>query len=460
MHMQNLAETRHGLRPEVQERASGTCGKRSAPAWIGGRLGLSLIGGMMMVACGASGEQETPAPTPTATPAPAVTWHQDIQPLVERVCARCHMEGGVAPSQFSDYATASARAATLASYVTSGYMPPRAADPTCSPYHYWQRTTLTDEERQLFATWAELGAPEGKAETAPEPVEYLNTLDDADTVLRLPSQHFPTFDETGNQYACYVVSQGQAEAFFATGFDADVDRGEILHHIVLYKGHFPEDGTVPVDDFSKGWDCMEGGLDGDWSFVAAWAPGGGPILLPEGTGLRVNPEDWLVMQMHYFKSSPDAEKIGDQSGYKLRTVPAVERELYYMAFGNNGFTIPAGDPNYSYPSSFVMPPGYGTLRIYGVFPHMHVLGTRYEYTVRDRQETSCVLRGEWDFHNQMTYMLETPIDLEPGMEATFTCTWDNSASNPNQHTQPPVDISYGERTQEEMCFGFTLATLE
>jgi len=418
---------------------------------VSAMLGLGLLMG-----CGASGE-ESPTPTPSPTPAPAVTWHKDIKPMVDQVCARCHVEGGVAPSQFSDYATASARAATLSAYVTSGYMPPRSADPTCRDYQYSERMSLSDEQRQLFATWAELGAPEGNPATAPAPVEYEDMLLDADKEVTLPRVHYPTFDASGNQYACYVVDPGRVDPTYLTAFDAKVDRGEIVHHLVLYKGNFPE-GQTPTD-LSQGWDCMSG-QSGDWTMLAAWAPGGGPVVLKEGLGIKLEPTEMLVLQMHYYNSFDGADQIGDQSGYRLRTEPMVDHELYYLAFGPSDFYIPAENPNYSSTTSFTMPPGYGNLTVYGVFPHMHLLGTHYHYGLVSRGKSSCVLDGPWDFHNQQTYMFREPVVLSPGDTAQFTCTWDNSSANPNQVNDPPVNITYGERTQEEMCFGFTLATLE
>ena len=46
-------------------------------------------------------------------------------------------------------------------------------------------------------------------------------------------------------------------------------------------------------------------------------------------------------------------------------------------------------------------------------------------------------------------------DFSPGDTVKVTCTWDNSAENPNQQNDPPVDVGFGEHTDDEMCFGFT-----
>jgi len=51
------------------------------------------------------------------------------------------------------------------------------------------------------------------------------------------------------------------------------------------------------------------------------------------------------------------------------------------------------------------------------------------------------------------------LALETGDEIGFECTWNNSTSNPHLFHDPPIDIGYGERTDEEMCFAFTLITI-
>lgn len=422
--------------------------------------------GLMLTAlsaCSGSGDDDddsaSPTPTPTVTPAPAVTWYGDVKPLVDRVCANCHVEGGVGPTVFTDYETASARATTLAAYVTSGYMPPKSADPSCREYQYSERHTLSPEEKALFQQWADLGAPKGDPANATDVEPFEVGLPNANLVVTIPRQHSPTFDESGNEYYCYVVDQGREQTVFLDGFDTLVDRPEIVHHIVLYKGTWGDE-TPPEDALTDGWECMHSS-PGDWSMIAAWAPGGGPIILPEGYGIRLEPNEMLAIQMHYFKSSENAALLTDQSGYQLRTRTSADKEAYYLGFGEADFVIPAGDSNYAYDTTFVMPPGYGNLKIFGVFPHMHVLGKRFDYTVsRGRGDSECILAGEYDFHNQLTYMLREPYEVKPGDTITFTCTWDNSAGNPNQQFSPPVDITYGEGTQDEMCFGFTIASLE
>ena len=46
-----------------------------------------------------------------------------------------------------------------------------------------------------------------------------------------------------------------------------------------------------------------------------------------------------------------------------------------------------------------------------------------------------------------------------GDEIYFECTWDNSSNNPNAYYDTPQNVGYGERTDEEMCYAFTLISI-
>jgi len=90
---------------------------------------------------------------------------------------------------------------------------------------------------------------------------------------------------------------------------------------------------------------------------------------------------------------------------------------------------------------------------------MHVLGKRYRVWAEDDFSETCIAQGDYDFDNQLSYQLKEPVTVGNGQTLGLECTWDNGASNPEQFYDPPQDIYYGERTDEEMCFAFVLGEL-
>ena len=220
-----------------------------------------------------------------------------------------------------------------------------------------------------------------------------------------------------------------------------------------------KDNELAGYDEETGVDCINNvGVNAD-RMLAAWAPGLLPVRLPEGRGIQLSPSQNLVLQMHYFDDG-SYDGTPDQSGYALETAASVDVPLIMLPAGANNFNIPAGAEAHSHSESFTLPQGVGG-KIYTTFPHMHVLGSGYNMTIEhsDGSET-CVSSGDaYDFDNQLSYALIEPIAVVGGDTLHQSCTWNNSTSNPDLIHDPPIATSYGERTDEEMCFTFLLASL-
>jgi hypothetical protein len=117
--------------------------------------------------------------------------------------------------------------------------------------------------------------------------------------------------------------------------------------------------------------------------------------------------------------------------------------------GPTSFRIPPGDEEYT--ARFNFTNSYVDIYIHGVFPHMHRLGSSYEATIRHADGTEdCLVRGDWDFENQMTYMYDEPVRFEIGDSWRSRCTWDNSEGE--------EAVGFGESTDQEMCFFFSYVT--
>src|SRR5689334_22595568 len=87
---------------------------------------------------------------------------------------------------------------------------------------------------------------------------------------------------------------------------------------------------------------------------------------------------------------------------------------------------------------------------------MHLLGKDIELTATqpDGRVTSLVRGPEWDYNWQEQYDLKTPLKLPKGTLLRVRATFDNSTGNPNNPSNPPKDVQYGEQTTDEMCFVF------
>lgn len=386
---------------------------------------------------------------------PAVSWYVDIEPLVQKSCASCHDGAGVGKVNLTDAATAQSMADVMAGYVSAGLMPPPSSDPDCRSYGGDERMTLTEDEKALISAWAEAGAPLGDPDNAPAPVTWGTRIDDPDVVLTMPIAHELQVDLDGNEYFCTVVDNPLDEDAWITGLDVAIGNASVAHHMLLVVDEGGDAGDAYGDtDGSDGFDCRNPIMENDWRVLHAWAPGMDATLLPEGTGLPIEAGAQIVIQMHYFALGDTGGTL-DQSGYKLKlTTDRPDVEINMDAIGPAGFRISAGEAEHTETDSYLNE--YLDVTAFGVFPHMHLLGTSYKnwITESDGSET-CMVEGDYSFDHQAFYIFDEPVLLGVGDTWNGSCTWDNSTSNPNQYNDPPEDVRYGEGTNQEMCYFLT-----
>lgn len=414
----------------------------------------------LILACGNDSNKiygEQPSPTEDNTEGQAeLTWTRDVQPLIEQHCVRCHHDGGQGTGDFTDFGTVEVMADLMKNAIEMGTMPPPVADPSCNDYLDSDIFYMSDESKSIFTRWVEEGKVYGSEEDAQEYDLALAKVEDPDMIIQLQQAYSPTFsdpDNPGNEYRCFSLKHNREEPFYITELHPVVDNTAIVHHLVLAKGN--ENGILPGSDAPEGIDCIDGnfvtGSYLDSAMLAGWAPGGSPIRFPENAGLLIQPDEYIVIQMHYYQSVDGGESPSDQSGYAFKTTTeAPENVIQMYPYGVYDFTIPAGDDAYTASNSYEVPYSF---TLWGVFPHMHMLGSGYELLF----DNECIIGSEqYDFNNQLSYLFEEPIQFNAGQSISMSCSWNNSSSNPYLAGQTPVDTHYGERTDEEMCFAFMM----
>jgi hypothetical protein len=67
--------------------------------------------------------------------------------------------------------------------------------------------------------------------------------------------------------------------------------------------------------------------------------------------------------------------------------------------------------------------------------------------------------GDWDFNWQGGYRYETPVHLPEGTRIDLEYTYDNSARNPRNPSNPPARVQFGEQTTDEMAVAFFTVVL-
>lgn len=405
----------------------------------------------LAAACGTSsddGEAKSTTDSAGTTAASGPTWHQDVQPMLAEQCTRCHHDGGLGPGDFTQIDVVQALAPAMRAAMAEGRMPPAAADPSCRDYVGSDILTMPPEALALFEAWDDAGQPLGDPSDPVEGRQISGELPAPDVVLDMPAAYTPKYEDPrnpGNEYRCFVMDSEPLWGKNITKMAPIIDNDAIVHHVVLYQVDKDSIGEQYFDP--AGWDCIDGaGPGGTDAMIAAWAPGMLPVEFPDGYGMPVPEGSAYVVQMHYFANG-GSESITDLTSYAFNTTEESVSPVLLAPLGSYSFSIPAGDPSYTHEDDFENT--YVPLKVFGMFPHMHTLGTSFDARIvhEDGSET-CLVTGTYDFDNQMTYQFVEPPVLQLGDRVEYSCTWDNSEGT--------TDVGWGERTDEEMCYFFSL----
>ena len=123
----------------------------------------------------------------------AITFHKDIEPILQRSCQNCHRAGGAGPMPLVTYEQV-APFAGLIEYKTglrdkAGAMPPWYVEKNIGIQDFKEDNSLSDEEISAIAWWAQNGVPKGNEADAPEPLVFDDsikwTAGEPDLIVRL-----------------------------------------------------------------------------------------------------------------------------------------------------------------------------------------------------------------------------------------------------------------------------------
>jgi hypothetical protein len=253
----------------------------------------------------------------------------------------------------------------------------------------------------------------------------------------------PKDGDAGNKYMCFYFSppyQPDSQALWFTSLFDHSDT-KYLHHWLLYG----IDAARSAPGTSGPCSAAEPGA----YLLAGWAMGAGPVTMPPTVGLQMptGPTAGLILEIHYY--NPEGHDVVDRAGVKFCTVPKSTRPNTAAVHftGSEGICL---EP---YSSKEVVGPCIPRsdkredIHIFNVWPHMHKFGTRMKIDILRANGTVEPLHDEpFDFNSQIGYPKD--VVLKPGDRLQTHCYYQNTSAE---------RVHFGERTQDEMCFGFVSA---
>jgi hypothetical protein len=380
----------------------------------------------------------------------AVTFNEQIAPIVYSKCAGCHREGESAPFPLTSYRDVAKRGALIAAVTQKRYMPPWHAAPAAA-VAYRDERRLTDEQIALLQTWVKAGMPEGDPDKAPALPAFPSgwQLGEPDLIVSFPhAYHIPASGP--DIYRDFVIPVGLAEDKWIRALEVRPSAPKAIHHMLYYAD---TSNTLRGRDQSESVPGFAGlALPKGTLSLGVWAGGTQPHFLPDGVARPFPKGSDLVIQEHFHPTGKEEVEKTVVGIYFAKKAP--ERRMLSLQLPNSfgifaGLHIPAGEQRYTVRDSFTLPIDVDA---FGVFAHAHYIGKSMKLTATLPTGEAKVLLDipNWDFAWQDGYIFSDMVALPKGTRLDGEVVWDNSASNPHNPSSPPVLVTWGERSFDEM----------
>jgi mono/diheme cytochrome c family protein len=384
----------------------------------------------------------------SATVRTPVTFIREIAPIIYDNCSSCHRPGEAAPFPLLSYEDVVKKGRTIAKVTAARLMPPWKAEP--ASYHYRDERRLADAQIALIQSWVEQGMPEGHG-PKPNPPTFASNwrLGEPDLVVEMPAAYHVPADGP-DIYRNIAVPLGLTEDKWIAAIDLRPSARALVHHVLYFADPSGRAHAKPPQGDQPGFSGMRAG--GASVPLGGWAVGAQPHLFPEGLALRLPKGSDLVVQYHFHPTGkPEAEKsvIGLYFAKTApkRTLTRIQMPPAYSLF--SGLDIPPGEKNFVIRDSYTLPVAIDAV---AVGAHAHYLGKRLRMTATlpEGDVKTLLFIKDWDFAWQDRYFFEHLVPLPKGTRLDVEIQWDNSAENPRNPSSPPVRVTWGEESKDEM----------
>ena len=230
----------------------------------------------------------------------AISYTDDIVPILEQNCVSCHRDGAIAPWSMSSHAMVKGWSPMMREVVMTRRMPPGQIDNHVGKA-LKEVAGLSVAEQQKLIQWIDQGAPK---DGAADPLAALTfsdakySLGEPDIVLSVPPQTIPATGVIDYRYV--PVELNLDRDVWIRGIEFVPGDRQVLHHVITYL-------SSPADK-SDVEEAEEQGQN-----LGGFAPGRQPDTFEDNSGRLIPAGSNLLLQMHYTTSgreTVDATEVG------------------------------------------------------------------------------------------------------------------------------------------------------
>ena len=359
------------------------------------------------------------------------TTYEDVFPVLEARCNSCHVDGiSTYRPYFTDYENVALLARTLRDTVTSREMPPFGMDNTTrcgNNYFADEGLWLSDLELQTISDWVDDGVPKGSTrdlEGAPRYVEP--ELEHVDRTVTTEPYAFTGFDPD-SLHRCFVADPEMEGRAFLSAFEVEPGNRFTVQSVALYAVEDAAAKTaaaaLDAEDEAPGYSCFGGAAVDGARFVGTWVWGRRVVRFPAGTGIPLEPDSAMIIQVHYNSQGGSLHPGEDTTRVHLELVDDAT-EAAYVTLSAEGFSLRPGVDDAIARGFLVVEDPF---RILGVAPLMHHSGVQLRVNrVRPFSETCLAQVNHWEFYNHLRLFqyLTAPPEVFAGDRLSIECRYE------------------------------------
>ena len=405
-----------------------------------------------------------------AKPAASVpTFNKDVAPILYANCVTCHRPGEIGPMSLLSYKDARPWAKSIRDEVADGTMPPWHADPKHG--RFANDRSLSAEQKDTLARWANGGAPEGDPKDRPATPAFVDgwQLGEPDAVFQLPVDYKVPADGFV-EYEYFEIPTNFTEDKWLQALEVRPGNRAVVHHVIVsvrppqaerrpagfrsapgmeipagQSGGAPEPADGPRRVRGQSLFPSPAGAR---AAIGGFAPGTTTMKFEPGAAMLIRAGSTLVVQMHYTTNGTPQTDRTKMGLFLAKQMPRTEMRMATLV--NGRLHIPAGAADYSIAAEMTT---VNDITLRSLLPHTHLRGKRWEYTATypDGRTEVILAVPKYDFNWQTDYVFAEPLKLPKGTKIRAVAHYDNSAAN-RSNPDHKVDVKWGDQTWEEMMF--------
>lgn len=366
-------------------------------------------------------------------------------------CLSCHRPNGNAPFQLTSYKQIARFKSMIEYVVKQGIMPPWRPDNTYNQYKH--NRALEQKEKEILLDWVKnlqkndpllswedfYSKKEDKKQSQYIDLQYPSGLDvvvnikDTTLVFEFPYQLDSKKNVNQIEFYCSNMS--------------------IIHHV----NYFVMDSAKAA---GKQATVMNENFLSNNDIALGYAPGNQQLPFEKGYGFILPPKGKIVGDIHL---SPANKNETLQFGFKFHYSDAPIEHILFLQ-------VPPNLTKVDYTKLELQPNEIRTFKAYYTLsedikilythPHLHVFGKSFlSYAISPENDTIPIIKiDKWKFYEQEYYELKEPLILQKGTKIFYEATYDNTSENPMNPFSPPIYITEGWSTNQEMMMNLLICT--